>query len=183
VIHANETSWSRPPLCGGARSVWTFLSEKVRVLFFGVSKAADTLEQILDRATFAGIVVNDDAAVYANFTHAQKCWAHLLRKAIKLTLLEPTNVEYREFPDHLLEIYRAACRATGGWATQAARKRSPILLQDIFSLVVLTSIKQTLPWAPAPAKMELNATFWRSRLLKPRCSSIHIASLLWEKSC
>ena len=78
VVHADETSWS-------IHSVWAFLSEKVRVLFFGVHKDAETLGQILDPATFAGIVVSDDAAVYANFTHSQKCWAHLLRKAIKLT--------------------------------------------------------------------------------------------------
>src|SRR5208283_4888205 len=61
-------------------------------------------------ATFAGLVCSDDAAVYANFTKAQKCWAHLLRKAIKLTLQEPSNSEYRSFADRLLEIYRAACR-------------------------------------------------------------------------
>jgi len=103
VVHSDETSWS-------IRSVWAFLSEKVRVLFFGVHKDAETLRQILDPATFEGIVVSDDAAVYANFTHSQKCWAHLLRKAIKLTLLEPTNTEYRQFTDRLLEIYRAACR-------------------------------------------------------------------------
>jgi hypothetical protein len=48
--------------------VWAFLSEKVRVLFFGVHKDAETLRQILDPATFAGIVISDDAAVYANFT-------------------------------------------------------------------------------------------------------------------
>jgi hypothetical protein len=103
VVHTDETSWS-------IHSVWAFLSEKVRVLFFGVHKDAATLKQILDPETFAGIVVSDDAAVYANFTHSQKCWAHLLRKAIKLTLLEPTNDEYRRFTDRLLEIYRAACR-------------------------------------------------------------------------
>jgi hypothetical protein len=103
VVHADETSWS-------INSVWAFLSEKVRVLFFGVHKDADTLGQILDSETFAGIVVSDDAAVYANFTHAQKCWAHLLRKAIKLTLLEPTSAQYRQFTDRLLEIYRKACR-------------------------------------------------------------------------
>lgn len=103
VVHADETSWS-------INSVWAFLSEKARVLFFGVHKDAATLQQILDPATFAGIVISDDAAVYANFTHAQKCWAHLLRKAIKLTLLEPDNEEYREFTDRLLEIYREACR-------------------------------------------------------------------------
>ena len=103
VVHSDETSWS-------INSVWAFVSEKVRVLFFGVHKDADTLKQILDPETFAGIVVSDDAAVYANFTRSQKCWAHLLRKAIKLTLLEPDNEEYRQFTDRLLEIYRKACR-------------------------------------------------------------------------
>ncbi len=103
VVHADETSWS-------LNSVWAFLSEKVRVLFFGVHKDADTLQKILDPATFAGIVISDDAAVYANFTQSQKCWAHLLRKAIKLTLLEPSNAEYRRFADRLLTIYREACR-------------------------------------------------------------------------
>jgi hypothetical protein len=104
VVQTDETGWS-------INSVWAFLSEKVRVLFFGVHKDAATLGQILDPATFAGIVISDDAAVYANFTHAQKCWAHLLRKAIKLTLMEPANTEYRQFADGLLDIYRAACRA------------------------------------------------------------------------
>jgi transposase len=103
VVHADETSWS-------INSVWAFLSEKARVLFFGVHKDAATLEKILDPATFLGIVISDDAAVYANFTQAQKCWAHLLRKAIKLTLQEPENAEYRDFTDRLLEIYRSACR-------------------------------------------------------------------------
>lgn len=103
VVHADETSWS-------INSVWAFLSEKARVLLFGVHKDAATLEAILDPATFAGIVISDDAAVYLNFTQSQKCWAHLLRKAIKLTLQEPENLEYRHFTDRLLEIYREACR-------------------------------------------------------------------------
>ena len=103
VVHADETSWS-------INSVWAFVSEKVRLLFFGVHKDAATLKEILDPETFAGIVVSDDAAVYANFTQSQKCWAHLLRKAIKLTLLEPDNAEYRQLTDRLLEIYREACR-------------------------------------------------------------------------
>jgi hypothetical protein len=103
VVHADETNWS-------IHSVWAFLSEKARLLFFGVYKDAQTLKQILDPETFDGIVISDDAAVYAHFRHAQKCWAHLLRKAIKLTLLEPTNKEYRHFTDRLLEIYRRACR-------------------------------------------------------------------------
>ena len=124
VVHTDETSWS-------LNSVWAFLSEKVRVLFFGVHKDADTLRQILDPATFAGIVVSDDAAVYANFTQSQKCWAHLLRKAIKLTLLEPANLEYRQFADRLLEIYRAACRTQrDGRLGDAGRARKVGELDD-----------------------------------------------------
>jgi hypothetical protein len=42
------------------------------VLFFGVHKDADTLEKILDPATFAGVVISDDAAVYANFTQSPR---------------------------------------------------------------------------------------------------------------
>ena len=103
VVHTDETGWS-------IKSVWAFLSEKARVIFFGVPKDAETLKQILDPATFAGLLISDNAAVYANFTLSQKCWAHLLRKAIKLTLLEPTNAEYRQFADRLLEIYHEACR-------------------------------------------------------------------------
>jgi hypothetical protein len=103
VVHADETSWS-------INSAWAFLSEKARLLFFGVHKDAVTLAAILNPETFEGIVVSDDAAVYANFSQSQKCWAHLLRKAIKLTLLEPSNSDYRQFTDRLLEIYREACR-------------------------------------------------------------------------
>src|SRR5271167_3739366 len=59
VVHADETSWS-------INSVWAILSEKARVLLFGVHKDADPLATILDPATFAGLVISDDAAVYAN---------------------------------------------------------------------------------------------------------------------
>jgi hypothetical protein len=124
VVHADETSWS-------VHSVWAFLSEKVRVLFFGVHKDADTLQAILDPATFGGIVISDDAAVYGNFTQSQKCWAHLLRKAIKLTLLEPDNAEFRRFTDRLLEIYRAAGRVQRDKRMNAAgRARKVAELDD-----------------------------------------------------
>src|SRR5450755_4237574 len=119
VVHTDETSWS-------INSVWAFLSEKVRVVFFGVHKDADTLEKILDPHTFAGLVISDDAAVYANFSQAQKCWAHLLRKAIKLTLQEPDKLEYREFTDRLLEIYRQACRVQRDGRLSAAGRAGKV---------------------------------------------------------
>lgn len=123
VVHTDETGWS-------IHSVWAFLSEKVRVIFFGVSKDAKTLGQILDPATFAGLLVSDDAAVYANFSQSQKCWAHLLRKAIKLTLLDPANVEYRHFADRLLAIYREACRVQGDRRLSAAGRAEKVGLLD-----------------------------------------------------
>jgi transposase len=103
VVYADETSWS-------INSVWAFLSEKARVLLFGVHRDGATLKTILDAATFGGLVISDDAAVYGSFTHRQKCWAHLLRKAIKLSLQEPDNPAYRALTDELLDIYQQACR-------------------------------------------------------------------------
>ena len=75
--------------------MWALLSEKARVLVFGCHKDSATLEALLPKDVFAGVLVSDDAAVYRNFSQAQKCWAHLIRKAIKLTLQE---VDY----DHLI---------------------------------------------------------------------------------
>jgi hypothetical protein len=145
VVHADETGWS-------INSVWAFLSEKARVLFFGVHKDAATLQQILDPATFAGIVVSDDAAVYAHFTHAQKCWAHLLRKAIKLTLLEPDNAEYREFTDRLLAIYRAACGAQRDRRlSDAGRARKVAELDDEIVALCVPMWSAELPPADGPA--------------------------------
>ena len=124
VVHADETSWS-------INSVWAFLSEKARVVLFGVHKDSDTLHCLLDPVTFSGILVSDDAAVYANFTNMQKCWAHLLRKAIKLTLLEPENADYRRLADGLLEIYRKACRVQQDLRlSDAGRQRKVAELDD-----------------------------------------------------
>jgi hypothetical protein len=123
VVHTDETGWS-------INSVWAFLSEKVRVIFYGVPKDAATLARILDPATFAGMLISDDAAVYANFTLAQKCWAHLLRKAIKLTLLDPANANYRRFTDHLLEIYYEACRVQRDRRLSAAGRAAKVAVLD-----------------------------------------------------
>jgi transposase len=124
VVHADETSWS-------LHSVWAFLSEKARLVFYGVHKDAATLRQILDAATFAGLLISDDAAVYAPFSRAQKCWAHLLRKAIKLTLECPDDADYRHLADELLEIYRAACRVQrDGRLSPAGRARKVEDLKD-----------------------------------------------------
>jgi transposase len=129
VVHADETGWS-------LNSVWAFLSEKARVLFFGVHKDAATLKEILDPASFSGLVFSDDAAVYEDFTQSQKCWAHLLRKAIKLTLQDPSNAAYRALLDQLLAIYKEARRVQcDGRLGDAGRARKVVDLGNkVFDL-------------------------------------------------
>lgn len=123
VVHADETRWS-------LNSVWALLSEKARVLLFGVAKDADTLKEVLDPATFAGLVISDDAAVYGQFNAMQKCWAHLLRKGIKLALQAPERADYRQFTDDLLAIYRAACRLQRDQRFSAAGRVQRVALLD-----------------------------------------------------
>lgn len=144
VVNTDETSWS-------LNSVWAFLSEKSRVLFFGVHKDAATLEAILDPATFEGLVISDDAAVYANFTHSQKCWAHLLRKAIKLTLEDRNNAVYRAFADRLIEIYRSACRVKiDGRLGDAGRQRKVAELDEEIAELCLPMWSAELPKREGP---------------------------------
>lgn len=144
VVHADETGWS-------IKSVWAFLSEKARLVFFGVPKDAATLEAVLDPATFAGLVVSDDAAVYGNFTHAQKCWAHLLRKAIKLTLEDRDNAVYRSFADRLIGIYRSACKARGdGRMGDAGRWQKVAALDDEVLELCLPMWSAELPKLEGP---------------------------------
>lgn len=129
VVHADETSWS-------INSVWAFLSEKARLLFFGVHKDGATLETILAPESFQGLLFSDDYAVYANFSHAQKCWAHLLRKAIKLTLQGPQDVRHRAFADGLLAIYHEANRIKRDRRYGEAGRRGEVekLLDALFAL-------------------------------------------------
>lgn len=145
VVHSDETRWS-------INSVWAFLSEKARLLFFGVHKDAETLKQILDAETFAGLLISDDYAVYAHFSQSQKCWAHLLRKAIKLTLQAADNPEYRVFADRLLAIYRKACRVQrDGRLGDAGRQRKVAALDDeILELCAAVWVLELPPLEPSP---------------------------------
>jgi hypothetical protein len=99
VVYADETSWS-------INSVWAFLSKHCRITVFGCHKDGDTLAVLLKKDEFQGILVSNDAAVNQGFSRAQKCWAHLLRKAIRPTLLKPERKHYEAFVDSLREIYR-----------------------------------------------------------------------------
>jgi hypothetical protein len=126
VVYADETSWS-------INSVWTFLSERARLTIFGCHKDGETLAVLLKKDEFKGVLVSDDAAVYQGFDRAQKCWAHLIRKAIRLTLLKPNCRRYRQFLDELLEIYRRgkAIAADGRLSEAGRRKRVAELVNAV----------------------------------------------------
>jgi transposase len=129
IVHADETSWS-------LKSVWGFLSEQARVLLFGVNKDADTLKRILDSDTFKGILFSDDYAVYAHFTQMQKCWAHLIRKAVKLTLQDGQDRRYRHLADGLVKIYRDARAIQTDTKLSLAAKRAKVVeLEDELTML------------------------------------------------
>jgi transposase len=109
VVAMDETGWQ---VGNVGCSLWAFASQLHRVFLFGCPKDDATLDQMLPPDVFAGVGISDDAAVYRDrFGHAQKCWAHLLRKAIRLALLYPRKTTYQRFLDRLLALYHDAKRA------------------------------------------------------------------------
>jgi transposase len=129
VVYMDETGWKvGEENC----SLWAFASTLHRVFLFGCHKDDATLDQMLPPDVFAGIGVSDDAAVYSGrFQQAQKCWAHLLRKAIRLALLYPQKKKYQRFLDELLALYYDAKRAAAdGRLGEAGRKQRVAELED-----------------------------------------------------
>jgi hypothetical protein len=151
IVHADETSWS-------IKSVWAFLSEKARLLVYGINKNSDTLKEILDPATFKNLVVSDDAAVYGKFTRSQKCWAHLLRKAIKIALMAPEVAAFQTFRDSLIDIYRSAVKIRrDGRLSDEGRARKVAELDDRITELCVAD------WALESPKLE--GAFEEYRLL------------------
>jgi uncharacterized coiled-coil protein SlyX len=132
VVYMDETGWK---VGREGCSLWTFVTDLQRVFVFGCHKDDATLDRILPPEVFHGIGVSDDAAVYRHrFVRAQKCWAHLLRKAIRLALLYPRKKSYRRFLDRLLELYYDAKRmAADGRLSESGRRRQVAELEDRLS--------------------------------------------------
>jgi transposase len=109
VVYLDETGWK---VGSTGCALWAFATQEQRVFLFGCHKDDATLDRMLPPEVFGGIGVSDDAAVYRDrFARAQKCWAHLLRKAIRLALLYPRKKTYQRFLDRLLALYYDAQRA------------------------------------------------------------------------
>ena len=124
VVYLDETSWK---INAESCSLWALQSPRHTVLKFGCRKDDATLDTLLPPDVFAGIAVSDDAAVYrGRFPQAQKCWAHLLRKGIKLALLYPEKRHYQTFADDLLTVYREAKRAQHDQRLSAAGREREV---------------------------------------------------------
>jgi len=144
VVYMDETGWQ----LGNVRcSLWAFASRLQRVFLFGCHKDDDTLDKMLPPDIFTGIGVSDDAAVYwQRFTRAQKCWAHLLRKAIRLALLYPRKKTYQRFLDELLVLYRDAQRAAEDQRLGAGgRQRRVAELEDRLCVLCNRDWRDTTP--------------------------------------
>lgn len=108
IVYIDETGWKV-----GKRSCYTWVfSTSLHVLFrCGVSRKKEEATAVLGES-FAGLGVTDDYAAYKSlFSEHQLCWAHLIRKAIKLALQHPDETEYAEFLDQLCDVYDDAKRA------------------------------------------------------------------------
>mgnify|MGYP003402487192 FL=1 len=107
VIYIDETGWKV-----GKRACYTWaFSTAMHVLFrCGVGRGKAEAQEVVGEK-FGGIGVSDDYGTYKNlFEKHQLCWAHLLRKAIKLMLQYPDERQYSQFLEALYDIYQQAVR-------------------------------------------------------------------------
>src|SRR4051794_33323127 len=103
VVYIDETGWK---VSAANCYAWVFTTLTHTVLLYGRGRDHSVLEETL-REDFGGIGVSDDSAVYRDrFAGGQKCWPHLLPKAIALMLPPPENRPYRQFFEHLLAVFR-----------------------------------------------------------------------------
>lgn len=108
VVYIDETGWK---VSKKNCYAWVFTTLSHTVLLYGRTRDASVLDEVLPRDRFQGIGVSDDYAAYRDrFSRSQKCWSHLLRKAIALMLAHPAKHHYRRFFERLLELYREAKR-------------------------------------------------------------------------
>ena len=127
IVYIDETGWKV-----GKRSCYTWaFSTALHVLFrCGVGRGKDQAEEVLGKF-FTGIGVTDDYGAYTNlFTRHQLCWAHLIRKAIKLALQHPDEKHYAAFLDDLYDLYQQAVRYQKDRRLSVSRAQKVCALQE-----------------------------------------------------
>lgn len=127
VLYIDETGWKV-----GIHSCYTWaFSTTMHILFrCGVGRGKAEAQAIVGER-FEGIGVSDDYGAYqALFSEHQLCWAHLLRKAIKLMLQHPEETAYKTFLDGLYGIYQQAVRWQKDQRLSVGRSEKVKLLQS-----------------------------------------------------
>ena len=128
VVYIDETGWK---VSKKNCYAWVFTTLSHTVLLYGRTRDASVLDEILPRDQFRGIGVSDDYAAYRErFPRSQKCWSHLLRKAIALMLAHPGKRHYRRFFERLLDLYREAKRYQQDKRLGPAREHRVLALED-----------------------------------------------------
>jgi len=154
IVYIDETGWKV-----GKRSCYTWaFSTPTHVLFrCGVGRGKAEAEKVLGQL-FAGVGVTDDYAAYKSlFSKHQLCWAHLIRKAIKLALMHPENKEYASFLDELCNIYHKAVRCQKDGRLRIGRATKAHELEEAIRLLC-TRHGETIEKGVTP---EREATFIR----------------------
>ena len=148
VVYMDETGWK---VAKKHCYAWIFTTLAHTILLYGRTRDASVLDEILPRGTFKGVGVSDDYGAYRNrFTRSQKCWSHLLRKAIALMLAHPEKREYRQFFRRLLALYREAKRYQQDQRLgRAGREQRVIQLEDKLG-AICTRCNEELPDDVAP---------------------------------
>lgn len=76
VLHADETPWLE---AGRVMWLWVFCSLATALYVIG-PRTAEMLANVLNPASFRGVLMSDGYAVYRTFVNRLRCWAHLARK-------------------------------------------------------------------------------------------------------
>lgn len=103
VVYLDETGWK---IGKERRYTWIFKTLTHTLFLYGKKRSEEVLDEVLPLGKFKGIGVSDCYRMYVNrFDEAQKCWAHFLRKIIRLHLLYPEEKEYKKFLVNLGGIF------------------------------------------------------------------------------
>ena len=95
-IRNSRSEFGMEVIPGKACCTWIFSTANHVLFRCGVSRKKTEATTVLG-AFFGGIGVPDDYVAYKSlFSEHQLCWAHLIRKAIKLVLQNPDETQYAE---------------------------------------------------------------------------------------
>lgn len=138
LLYIDETGWK----IGKENCyTWIFRSLNHTLLLFGEKRDESVLDRILPLGKFKGIGITDCYKIYEKrFDSAQKCWAHFLRKIIKLMLLYPEKNEYADFFEQLYGVFQEGKKLK----EQQCEKETGIAALEEKILKICTGIERKL---------------------------------------